>query len=295
MPAKLIDGKAIAEAVRQEAAAEVAKLQAQTGQVPTLAAVLVGENPASQTYVSSKGKACLEAGMGSITHKLPSEATQAEVEDLVRALNADPVVNGILVQLPLPKGLNEQAVLDLISLAKDVDGFHPMNIGQLVMKGRKPLFIPCTPNGCIELLVRSGIPIAGADAVVVGRSNIVGIPVAALLNNADATVTICHSRTRNLPEVVRRADIVVAAIGKPEYVRGDWIKPGATVIDVGINRIEDPSKKSGFRLVGDVAFAEAFEVAGAITPVPGGVGPMTIAMLLANTVRGFKMQHGLVS
>lgn len=295
MPAKLIDGKAIAEAVRQEAAEEVAKLQAQTGQIPTLAAVLVGENPASQTYVSSKGKACLEAGMGSITHKLPAEATQAEVEDLVRALNADPVVNGILVQLPLPKGLNEQAVLDLISLAKDVDGFHPMNIGQLVMKGRKPLFIPCTPNGCIELLVRSGIPIAGADAVVVGRSNIVGIPVAALLNNADATVTICHSRTRNLPDVVRRADIVVAAIGKPEYVRGDWIKPGAAVIDVGINRIDDPSKKSGFRLIGDVAFAEAVEVAGAITPVPGGVGPMTIAMLLTNTVRGFKMQHGLVS
>jgi methylenetetrahydrofolate dehydrogenase (NADP+)/methenyltetrahydrofolate cyclohydrolase len=293
MPAKLIDGKAIAEAVRQEAAAEVARLQAQTGQVPTLAAVLVGENPASQTYVSSKGKACTEAGMGSITHRLPAEATQAEVEDLVRALNADPAVNGILVQLPLPKGLNEQKVLDLISLAKDVDGFHPMNIGQLVMKGRKPLFIPCTPNGCIELLVRSGIPIAGADAVVVGRSNIVGIPVAALLNNADATVTICHSRTRNLPDVVRRADIVVAAIGRPEYVRGDWIKPGAAVIDVGINRIEDASKKSGFRLVGDVAFDEAVEVAGAITPVPGGVGPMTIAMLLTNTVRGFKMQHGI--
>jgi methylenetetrahydrofolate dehydrogenase (NADP+) / methenyltetrahydrofolate cyclohydrolase len=295
MPAKLIDGKAIAEAVRQEAAGEVAKLQTQTGQVPTLAAVLVGDNPASQTYVSSKGKACLEAGMGSITHKLSAEATQAEVEDLVRALNADPAVNGILVQLPLPKGLNEQAVLDLISLAKDVDGFHPMNIGQLVMKGRKPLFIPCTPNGCIELLVRSGIAIAGADAAVVGRSNIVGIPVAALLNNADATVTICHSRTRNLPDIVRRADIVVAAIGKPEYVRGDWIKPGATVIDVGINRIEDASKKSGFRLVGDVAFEEAVQVAGAITPVPGGVGPMTIAMLLTNTVRGFKMQHGLHS
>jgi len=295
MPAKLIDGKAIAEAVRQEAAAEVVRLQAQTGQVPTLAAVLVGENPASQTYVSSKGKACLEAGMGSITHKLPATATQGEVEDLVRVLNADPAVNGILVQLPLPKGLDEQAVLDLISLAKDVDGFHPMNIGQLVMKGRKPLFIPCTPNGCIELLVRSGIPIAGADAVVVGRSNIVGIPVAALLNNADATVTICHSRTRNLPDVVRRSDIVVAAIGKPGYVRGDWIKPGAAVIDVGINRIEDPTKKSGFRLVGDVAFDEAVEVAGAITPVPGGVGPMTIAMLLTNTVRAFKMQHGLVS
>jgi methylenetetrahydrofolate dehydrogenase (NADP+)/methenyltetrahydrofolate cyclohydrolase len=293
MVAKLIDGKAIAQAVREEAAAEVARLQGQTGQVPTLAAVLVGENPASQTYVRSKGKACTEAGMGSITHKLPATATQAEVEDLVKTLNADLAVNGILVQLPLPKGLDEQAVLDLISLAKDVDGFHPMNIGQLVMKGRKPLFIPCTPNGCIELLQRSGIPIAGAEAVVVGRSNIVGVPVAALLNNADATVTICHSKTRNLPDVVRRADIVVAAIGRPGYVRGDWIKPGATVIDVGINRIEDPSKKSGFRLVGDVAFDEAVEVAGYITPVPGGVGPMTIAMLLTNTVRGFKMQHGL--
>lgn len=293
MTAKLIDGKAIAEAVRQEAAAEAARLKALTGQVPTLAAVLVGDNPASQTYVASKGKACEEAGMGSITHRLPATISQAELEELVRRLNADPMVNGILVQLPLPKGLNEQAVLDLISLDKDVDGFHPMNIGQLVMKGRTPQFIPCTPAGCIELLVRSGIEIAGKDAVVVGRSNIVGIPVAALLNNADATVTICHSKTRDLPDKVRRADIVVAAIGRPEYVRGDWIKPGAAVIDVGINRIEDPTKKSGFRLVGDVAFNEAVEVAGYITPVPGGVGPMTIAMLLANTVRAFKLQHGM--
>jgi 5,10-methylene-tetrahydrofolate dehydrogenase/methenyl tetrahydrofolate cyclohydrolase len=293
MTAKLIDGKAIAEAVRQEAAAEAARLKALTGQAPTLAAVLVGDNPASQTYVASKGKACEEAGMGSITHRLPATISQAELEDLVRRLNADPAVNGILVQLPLPKGLNEQRVLDLISLDKDVDGFHPMNIGQLVMKGRTPQFIPCTPAGCIELLVRSGIEIAGKDAVVVGRSNIVGIPVAALLNNADATVTICHSKTRDLPDKVRRADIVVAAIGRPEYVRGDWIKPGAAVIDVGINRIEDPTKKSGFRLVGDVAFNEAVEVAGYITPVPGGVGPMTIAMLLANTVRAFKLQHGM--
>ncbi len=293
MPATIIDGKAIAEAVRREAAEETARLKELTGQVPTLAAVLVGENPASQTYVSSKGKACLEAGMGSITHKLPATATQAEVEELVRELNANPEVNGILVQLPLPKGLDEQRVLDLISLNKDVDGFHPMNIGQLVMKGRTPMFVPCTPAGCIELLKRSGIPIAGANAVVIGRSNIVGIPVAALLNNADATVTICHSKTRDLPDIVRRADIVVAAIGRPEYVRGDWIKPGAAVIDVGINRIEDPSKKSGFRLVGDVAFDEAVQVAGWITPVPGGVGPMTIAMLLANTVRAFKLQHGI--
>jgi methylenetetrahydrofolate dehydrogenase (NADP+) / methenyltetrahydrofolate cyclohydrolase len=293
MTAKLIEGKAISEAVRCEAAEETARLKALTGQAPTLAAVLVGENPASQTYVNSKGKACEEAGMGSITHRLPATATQEEVEALVRELNADPTVNGILVQLPLPSGLNEQRVLDLISLNKDVDGFHPMNIGQLVMKGRTPTFIPCTPNGCIELLKRSNIPIAGADAVVVGRSNIVGIPVAALLTNADATVTICHSKTRNLPDVVRRADIVVAAIGKPGYVRGDWIKPGATVIDVGINRIPDATKKSGSRLVGDVAFDEAVEVAGAITPVPGGVGLMTIAMLLTNTVRAFKMQHGI--
>ena len=186
-------------------------------------------------------------------------------------------------------------MLDLISLDKDVDGFHPMNIGQLVMKGRTPQFIPCTPAGCIEMLVRSGIPIAGADAVVVGRSNIVGIPVAALLNNADATVTICHSRTKNLPDIVRRADIIVAAIGRPEFVRGDWIKPGAAVIDVGINRIPDATKKSGARLVGDVCFSEAVEVAGYITPVPGGVGLMTVAMLLKNTVRAYKIQHGIGS
>ena len=226
MAAKLIDGKVIAEAVRREAAAETERLKALTGQAPTLAAVLVGEDPASQTYVGAKGKACEEAGMGSITHRLPATANQAEVEALVRQLNADPAVSGILVQLPLPKGLNEQAVLDLISLDKDVDGFHPMNIGQLVMKGRTPQFIPCTPAGCIELLVRSGIPIAGKDAVVVGRSNIVGVPVAALLQNADATVTTCHSRTKDLPDKVRRADIVVAAIGKPEFVRGEWLKPG---------------------------------------------------------------------
>jgi methylenetetrahydrofolate dehydrogenase (NADP+) / methenyltetrahydrofolate cyclohydrolase len=293
MTAKIIDGKVMAEAVRQEATDEVAALKQQYGSVPTLAVVLVGENPASQSYVSSKGKACEAAGMGSITHRLPDTTTQQELEDLVRALNADPAVNGILVQLPLPKGLNEQAVLDLISLDKDVDGFHPMNIGQLVMKGRTPQFIPCTPAGCIEMLVRSGISISGANAVVVGRSNIVGIPVAALLNNADATVTICHSRTKDLPDIVRRADIIVAAIGKPEFVRGDWVKPGAAIIDVGINRIPDATKKSGSRLVGDVCFAEAVEVAGYITPVPGGVGLMTVAMLLKNTVRGYKIQHGI--
>ncbi len=293
MPAMLIDGKAIAAAVRQEVAEEVAAIKEKTGSVPTLAVVLVGENPASQTYVASKGKACIEAGMGSITQRLPATATQAEVEDLVRNLNADPEVNGILVQLPLPKGLSERPVLDLISINKDVDGFHPMNIGELVMKGRTPQFIPCTPAGCIELLVRSGVEIAGKDAVVVGRSNIVGVPVAALLQNADATVMTCHSRTKDLPEKVRRADIVVAAIGRPEFVKGDWIKPGAAVIDVGINAVPDATKKSGQRLVGDVAFDAARETAGWITPVPGGVGPMTIAMLLKNTVRAFKLQHAM--
>ncbi len=293
MTAKLIDGKAIAADVRRQVTEEVAALRDKTGMTPTLAVVLVGDNPASQSYVRSKGKASEEAGMGSITRKLPATATQGEVEDLVRALNADPNVNGILVQLPLPKGLDEEAVLSLIDIQKDVDGFHPVNIGRLVMKGRQPLFVPCTPAGCIVLLERSGVQISGSTAVVLGRSNIVGIPVAALLNNRDATVTICHSRTQNIAEVVRRADILVAAIGKPEYVRGDWIKPGAAIIDVGINRVDDPSAKRGYRLVGDVCFAEAVEVAGAITPVPGGVGPMTIAMLLKNTLQAFKLQHGL--
>jgi methylenetetrahydrofolate dehydrogenase (NADP+) / methenyltetrahydrofolate cyclohydrolase len=293
MTANLIDGKATAADVRRQVTEEVAALKRQTGMTPALAVVLVGDNPASQSYVRSKGKACEEAGMGSITCKLPATATQAEVEDLVRSLNADPNVNGILVQLPLPAGLNEEAVLTLIDIQKDVDGFHPVNIGRLVMKGRRPLFVPCTPAGCIVLLERNGVQIAGKAAVVLGRSNIVGIPVAALLNNRDATVTICHSRTPNIPEVVRRADILVAAIGKPEYVRGEWIKPGAAVIDVGINRVEDPAAKGGYRLVGDVCFSEAVEVAGALTPVPGGVGPMTIAMLLHNTLHGFKLQHQL--
>jgi methylenetetrahydrofolate dehydrogenase (NADP+) / methenyltetrahydrofolate cyclohydrolase len=293
MTAKLIDGTAISAGVRREVTEEVAALKAQCGLVPNLSVVLVGDDPGSQSYVSSKGKACREAGMDSVTHRLPATAGQAEVQDLVASLNADPNVNGILVQLPLPKGLNEEAVLNGISLEKDVDGFHPINIGRLVMKGRKPLFVPCTPAGCIVLLERSGVKISGAMAVVLGRSNIVGVPVAALLNNADATVTICHSRTPNIADVVRRADIVVAAIGKPEYVRGDWIKPGAAVIDVGINHVDDPTARRGYRLVGDVCFSEAVEVAGAITPVPGGVGPMTIAMLLANTLRAFKLQHGL--
>ncbi|WP_374688672.1 bifunctional 5,10-methylenetetrahydrofolate dehydrogenase/5,10-methenyltetrahydrofolate cyclohydrolase, partial [Promineifilum sp.] len=242
-------------------------------------------NPASATYVRSKRKTCEELGIRSIGHELPADASQQQVEELVAELNADLTVNGILVQLPLPKHLNEEAVLNTISLEKDVDGFHPVNIGRLAMKGRDPLFIPCTPYGCIVLLEESGIPIKGADAVIVGRSNIVGLPVAMLLQKRDATVTICHSRTRDLAGHIRQADIVIAAIGQTEMITGDMIKPGAAVIDVGINQKTDPTAKRGYRLVGDVDFESAKEVAGAITPVPGGVGPMTIAMLMKNTLR----------
>jgi 5,10-methylene-tetrahydrofolate dehydrogenase/methenyl tetrahydrofolate cyclohydrolase len=291
MTAQLIDGKAIAEAVRQKVAEDVAAMVAAGLPKPGLATVLVGENPASQVYVSSKQKACAQAGMESFGFKLPATATQSEVEDLVRSLNADSKVNGILVQLPLPSGLDEERVLGAISIEKDVDGFHPLNIGRLAQKGRDPLFVPCTPFGCIYLLEQVGVKLDGCNAVVLGRSNIVGMPAALLLIRKNATVTVCHSRTRNLPDVVRSADVLIAAIGKAEMVRGDWIKPGAAVIDVGINRIEDPKAAKGSRLVGDVCFEEAKEVAGFITPVPGGVGPMTIAMLLRNTVRAAKLAH----
>jgi 5,10-methylene-tetrahydrofolate dehydrogenase/methenyl tetrahydrofolate cyclohydrolase len=226
--------------------------------------------------------------MESFSYKLPATASQEEVEGLVRELNANPAVNGILVQLPLPKHLDEEAILGAISLEKDVDGFHPVNIGRLVMKGRQPLFIPCTPKGCLELLHRTGVKLEGANAVVLGRSNIVGMPVAALLLHANATVTTCHSRSKDLPGICRAADVLVAAVGRAEMVKADWVKPGAVVIDVGVNRVDDATRKSGYRLVGDVAFDEVKEVAGAITPVPGGVGPMTIAMLLKNTLDGFE-------
>ncbi len=289
MTAQLIDGVKKAEQIRQTIKEETTAW-VETGHTPPgLATVLVGENPASQVYVRSKQKACGEAGIQSFGYNLPASSTQADVEALVRELNADPKVNGILVQLPLPAGLDEERVLREIKLEKDVDGFHPMNIGRLAQKGREPLFIPCTPFGCMVLMEETGIKLDGANAVVLGRSNIVGMPVALLLVRANATVTICHSRTRNLADVVRSADVLVAAIGKPEMVRGDWIKPGAVVIDVGINRVEDASKPRGYRLVGDVAFDEAKEVAGWITPVPGGVGPMTIAMLLQNTLKAAKM------
>jgi 5,10-methylene-tetrahydrofolate dehydrogenase/methenyl tetrahydrofolate cyclohydrolase len=285
MTAKIIDGKAIADEIREGIAKGVEKLVSGGGPKPGLATVLVGENPASHTYVRMKRKACADLGIDSFPHELPATASQLEVETLVKALNADPKVHGILVQLPLPAGLDDEAVLKAISIEKDVDGFHPINIGRLAQKGREPLFVPCTPAGCMILLKKAGAILSGARAVVVGRSNIVGMPAALLLVKEDATVTICHSRTKDLPGVCREADILIAAIGRAEMIRGDWIKPGAYVIDVGTNRVDDPAAKSGSRLVGDVAFAEALEVAGAITPVPGGVGPMTITLLLQNTLR----------
>ena len=289
MTATIIDGKAIAAEIREGVRQSAARLQAEHGLVPGLATVLVGENPASETYVRMKRKMCEELGIRSFGHELPADASQAEVEGLVRDLNANPDVHGILVQLPLPGHLDEEAVLNAIDISKDVDGFHPLNIGRLAMKGREPLFIPCTPYGVIVLLKKAGIPISGANAVVVGRSNIVGLPVALLLIKENATVTVCHSRTRDLAGELRRADIVVAAIGRAEMITGDMLKPGAAVIDVGTNSKPDPTKKSGYRLVGDVDFESAKEVAGAITPVPGGVGPMTIAMLMQNTLRGAEL------
>jgi 5,10-methylene-tetrahydrofolate dehydrogenase/methenyl tetrahydrofolate cyclohydrolase len=290
MTAQLIDGKMIAQQVRDEVAAKVAK-RLETGRsVPTLATVLVGDRTDSATYVSAKQKACAELGMGSISHKLPGDISQAELEKLITSLNDDKSVHGILVQLPLPAHLNEERVLQLISIEKDVDGFSPINIGRLAQKGREPLFVPCTPYGCIYLLEKAGVQIEGANAVVLGRSNIVGMPAALLLIGKNATVTVCHSRTKDLPGVVRQADILIAAIGKMEMVRGDWVKPGAAIIDVGINSKPDATKKSGYRLVGDVNFEEAKEVAGFITPVPGGVGPMTIAMLMRNTFRAAEIQ-----
>jgi len=284
MTAKLIDGTQIAAEIRSEVKAAVSARQEQGLPVPGLATVLVGDDPASKVYVRNKQKACAEVGIASFGYNLPAEASQQQVEDLVSQLNADPTINGILVQLPLPRHLNDEAVLSAIDLNKDVDGFHPVNIGKLAQKGREPLFVPCTPAGIMVLLEKAGAKLEGANAVVLGRSNIVGMPVALLLVRANATVTICHSKTHDLPTITRQADVLITAIGKAEMVRGDWVKPGAYVIDVGINRIEDPSAPKGSRLVGDVAFEEVREVASAITPVPGGVGPMTIAMLLRNTL-----------
>lgn len=291
MTAKIIDGKAIGQKVRDDVALEVAKMKSEGLPPPGLATVLVGENPASHVYVGMKQKACAELGMESYGYKLEETASQQEVEDLVAKLNADPKVSGILVQLPLPSGLDEESVLNKVSLEKDVDGFHPINIGRLAQKGREPLFIPCTPFGVIYLLEYTGVKLEGCSAVVLGRSNIVGMPVALLLIGKNATVTVCHSRSIDLPGICRTADVLVAAVGRPQMVRGNWVKPGAVVIDVGTNRIEDPTHPKGSRLVGDVMFDEVKEVAGAITPSPGGVGPMTIAMLMKNTVRAAQLAH----
>ncbi len=284
-----IDGKAIAAKVRADVAADVARIKKDHGFRPGLAVVLVGEDPASKVYVRNKAQQTVEVGMQSFEHKLSEDTTEAALLDLVAKLNADPAVHGILVQMPLPKHIDSVKVLESVDPAKDVDGFHPMNVGKLSI-GERAL-APCTPVGSIILAKSVRHDLSGLEAVVVGRSNIVGKPMAQLLLRENCTVTICHSRTRDLPGVVGRADLVVAAIGKPEFVKGDWIKPGAIVIDVGINRILKPDGKG--KLVGDVAFAEAAQVAGAITPVPGGVGPMTIACLLKNTVEAALMQKGL--
>jgi methylenetetrahydrofolate dehydrogenase (NADP+)/methenyltetrahydrofolate cyclohydrolase len=283
MTAQLIDGKAFAARVRGQVAEHVARLKQDHGIVPGLAVVLVGEDPASQVYVRSKGKQTVEVGMTSFEHKLDASVSEEELIAVIDQLNADPAVHGILVQLPLPKHLNEDLVIGRIDPAKDVDGFHISNVG-LLGTGPKSM-VPCTPLGCLMMLRDHFGSLSGCEAVVIGRSNIVGKPMAQLLLGDSCTVTIAHSRTRDLPEVVRRADIVVAAVGRPEMVPGDWIKPGAVVIDVGINRIAAPEKGAGkMKLVGDVDFSSCAEVAGAITPVPGGVGPMTIACLLANTL-----------
>jgi methylenetetrahydrofolate dehydrogenase (NADP+)/methenyltetrahydrofolate cyclohydrolase len=284
MTARILDGTALAQVIRTEVAREVARLSG-NGQKPGLAAVLVGEDPASAVYVRSKGKACEEAGMHSVTLRLPASTSEAELLETLDRLNADLQIHGILVQLPLPKHINSEKVLRRIDPSKDVDGFHPVNVGKLVI-GDKTAFRPATPYGVQQMLIRSGIETKGAHAVIVGR------PMANLLiqqgPGGDATVTVCHSRTRDLPAVTRTADILIAAIGKAEFVTADMVRPGAVVIDVGINRVDDASRPRGYRLAGDVAFEPVSRIASAITPVPGGVGPMTIAMLLQNTLQAMQ-------
>ena len=294
MTAQIIDGKQVAADMREELKAEVAKLKPK-GIVPGLGVILVGEDPASQSYVTAKERACENIGLYSDDNRLSADASQEELMALVEKMNKDPKINGILVQLPLPKGLNEAEVLLAIDPAKDVDGFHPVNVGKMVV-GEKA-FLPCTPHGVIQLLKRSGVTIEGAEVVIVGRSNIVGKPLANMLiqkkPNANATVTVCHTRTKDLTYHTKRADIVIAAAGRPNTVTADMVKEGVVVIDVGVNRVEDATKKKGYRLVGDVDFEAVKEKASFITPVPGGVGPMTITMLLYNTVESAKKAAGI--
>jgi methylenetetrahydrofolate dehydrogenase (NADP+)/methenyltetrahydrofolate cyclohydrolase len=295
MTAKIISGTAIAKEMREEMQAEIAELKSKHNLVPGLAVVLVGEDPASQVYVRNKKKSCEDIGINSIEHRLPADTPEEKLLALVDELNKDDKVHGILVQLPLPKQIDENKVLNMIIPTKDVDGFHPFNVGRMLVGD--PIFLPCTPHGVQQMLVRSGIEIEGKHVVVVGRSNIVGKPVAAILiqkaKNANATVTICHSRTKNFADVTRLGDILVAAIGVPEFIKADMVKEGAAVIDVGVNRVEDSSNPKGFKLVGDVDFEAVKEKAGAISPVPGGAGPMTITMLLHNTIRAAKLKHNI--
>jgi methylenetetrahydrofolate dehydrogenase (NADP+)/methenyltetrahydrofolate cyclohydrolase len=292
--ARLIDGKAISSQIHAETAARVRALK-ERGVTPGITFVRVGDDPASQAYVRMKGVKAAELGIVSDTLVLPEATPQAELLALIEELNGDPEVHGILVQAPLPKQIREEEIFSGIDPRKDVDGFHPVNVGKLLL-GQNPLFKPCTPAGVHELLIRSGVPLSGAEVVILGRGNIVGKPMAAMLlqkeRHADATVTLLHSRSRNIPEHCRRADIIIAAMGQARFVKADMVKPGAVVIDVGVNRVDDASAKSGYRLVGDVDFAAVSEVAGAITPNPGGVGPMTIAMLLSNTVRAAELALG---
>lgn len=292
MSAQIINGRDVAARIQDGIREDVKAFEQAHGFVPGLAVLLVGDDPASAMYVRMKGRRCESVGMQSFTKIMPSNSTQAEVIAAVHAFNDDPNVHGILVQLPLPDHIDEEAVLTEVSLAKDVDGFHPINIGNLAMKGRTPTFTPATPTGCMTLIAESGIEVSGKRAVIVGRSNIVGMPMAMMLNNANATVTIIHSRTAHPAELIRTADILVAAIGQPEYVKAEWIKPGAVVIDVGTNKIDAPDTERGYRWVGDVDFEGAKAVAGAITIVPGGVGPLTIASLIQNTMKAARIAVG---
>ena len=293
MSAKILDGKAIAQDIRAELKAKTAELKKQ-GIVPGLGVLLVGDDPASRSYVTAKEKACEETGLYSREIKLPASASHAEIMQVVETFNHDDQLDGILVQLPLPDSSMEQSVIEAINPDKDVDGFHPLNVGRMMLG--LPAFLPCTPHGVLQILKRSGIKTSGAHVVVIGRSNIVGRPLVNLLSQkselGNATVTMCHTRTKNMKELTLQADIIVAAVGRPNTVTADMVKPGAVVIDVGVNRIEDATKKNGFRLAGDVDYAAVAEKASAITPVPGGVGPMTITMLLANTVESAIRRHG---
>ncbi|CAM8912661.1 unnamed protein product [Rhodiola kirilowii] len=289
--AKVIDGKTVAAQIKDEIALEVSKMKSVKGIVPGLAVILVGDRKDSATYVQRKREACESVGISSYEACLPEHAAEEEVLAHISAFNDDPLVHGILVQLPLPTHMNEQSILDAVRIEKDVDGFHPLNFGNLAMRDREPLFIPCTPKGCIELLHRYNIDIKGKNAVVIGRSNIVGTPAALLLLREEATISIIHAETKNAEEITRQADILIAAAGQANMVRGSWIKPGAVVLDVGINPVEDAESPRGYRIVGDVNYDEACRVASAITPVPGGVGPMTIAMLLSNTLLSAKRIH----